>query len=91
MKPNNSWGSSSSNVPSPLIACRLSKSSSAQANGQVLQEEELEFLADPAKIALMANLLHYGSDNLAETLTSPALQDDLILSVIEQLKTQVVT
>nr|GFC75711.1 hypothetical protein [Tanacetum cinerariifolium] len=73
----------------------------AQANGQVLQEEELEFVADPgipesssnqmvitnnvayqadnldaydsdcdeinsAKIALMANLSHYGSDNLAE-------------------------
>nr|GEU67270.1 hypothetical protein [Tanacetum cinerariifolium] len=44
-----------------------------------------------AKIALMANLSHYGSDNLAENSTSPALQDDLILSVIEQLKTQVVT
>nr|GFB92136.1 retrovirus-related Pol polyprotein from transposon TNT 1-94 [Tanacetum cinerariifolium] len=28
MEPNNSWGSSSSNVPSSLIACRLSKSSS---------------------------------------------------------------
>nr|GEY58599.1 hypothetical protein [Tanacetum cinerariifolium] len=28
MKPNNSWGSSSSNVPSSLSACRLSKSSS---------------------------------------------------------------
>nr|GEX71033.1 hypothetical protein [Tanacetum cinerariifolium] len=73
----------------------------AQANGQVLQEEELEFLADSGtaesssnqtvitnnaayqaddldaydsncneinstKIALMANLSHYGSDNLAE-------------------------
>nr|GEX34102.1 retrovirus-related Pol polyprotein from transposon TNT 1-94 [Tanacetum cinerariifolium] len=73
----------------------------AQANGQVLQEEELEFLADPgitetlstqyvvtnnvayqaddldaydsdcdelnsAKIALMVNLSHYRSDNLAE-------------------------
>nr|GFB57923.1 hypothetical protein [Tanacetum cinerariifolium] len=73
----------------------------AQANGQVLHEEELEFLADPgiaetqitqyvvtnnaayqaddldaydsdcdeinsAKIALMANLSHYGSNNLAE-------------------------
>nr|GFD17472.1 hypothetical protein [Tanacetum cinerariifolium] len=73
----------------------------AQANGQVLQEEELEFLADlgilesssnqmvitnnaayqaddldaydsdcdevnSAKIVLMANLSHYGSDNLAE-------------------------
>nr|GFA85506.1 hypothetical protein [Tanacetum cinerariifolium] len=73
----------------------------AQANRQVLQEEELKFLADPgipesssnqmiitnnaayqaddldtydsdcdeinsAKIALMENLSHYGSDNLAE-------------------------
>nr|GEW95165.1 retrovirus-related Pol polyprotein from transposon TNT 1-94 [Tanacetum cinerariifolium] len=97
----------------------------AQANGQVLQEEELEFLADPrtvesssnqnvittnvayqandldaydsdcdvlnsAKIALMVNLSHYGSDNLAENSTLPALQDDLLLSMIEQLKTQVV-
>nr|GEU33658.1 hypothetical protein [Tanacetum cinerariifolium] len=123
-----------------------------QANGQVLYEEELEFLADPriaetqstqyvvtnnatyqaddldaydsdcdeinsAKIALMANLSHYGSDNLAEVHNQdnvtnnvinqdvqaistseqsnimnhfPAQQDDLILSVIEQLKTQVV-
>nr|GFA24655.1 hypothetical protein [Tanacetum cinerariifolium] len=91
-----------------------------------LQEEELEFLADPriaesssnqtvvtnnaayqaddmdaydsfcdeiysTKIALMSNLSHYGSDNLAENSTLPALQDDLILSVIKQLKTQVVT
>nr|GFC84918.1 hypothetical protein [Tanacetum cinerariifolium] len=154
----------------------------AQANGQVLQEEELDFLADPGtaesssnqtvistnaayqaddldaydsdcdelnstKVALMANLSHYGSDTLAEVnnhadrtnllisqemqvslisepstilaqsntkstsdsniisysqymnesqyntvqnFTLPALQDDLILSVIEQLKTQVV-
>nr|GFB46380.1 hypothetical protein [Tanacetum cinerariifolium] len=73
----------------------------AQANGKVLQEEELDFLEDPgtaesstnqtvvttnaayqagdldaydsdcdelnsAKVALMANLSHYGSDNLAE-------------------------
>nr|GEU50542.1 hypothetical protein [Tanacetum cinerariifolium] len=108
----------------------------AQANGQVLHEEELEFLADPgiaetqstqyvvtnnaayqaddldaydsdcdeinsAKIVLMANLSHYGSDNLAEymnesqyatvqNLSFPAQQDDLILSVTEQFKTQVV-
>nr|GEW33368.1 hypothetical protein [Tanacetum cinerariifolium] len=97
----------------------------SQANGQVLHDEELEFLADPgiaetqstqyvitnnaayqaddldaddsvcdeinsAKIALMMNLSHYGSDNLAENSSSPAQQDDLILSVIEQLKTQVV-
>nr|GEZ22669.1 hypothetical protein [Tanacetum cinerariifolium] len=73
----------------------------AQANGQILHKEELEFLADPriaktqstqyvvtnkaayqadeldaydsdcdeinsAKIALMVNLSHYGSDYLAE-------------------------
>nr|GFB44012.1 hypothetical protein [Tanacetum cinerariifolium] len=43
------------------------------------------------KIALMANLSHYGLDNLAENSTLPALQNDLILNVIEQLKTQVVT
>nr|GFA43486.1 hypothetical protein [Tanacetum cinerariifolium] len=60
-----------------------------------------------AKAALMANLSHYGSDNMAEVndhnympnhlipqemqnSTLPAFQDDLILSVIEQLKTQVV-
>nr|GEX45740.1 hypothetical protein [Tanacetum cinerariifolium] len=70
-----------------------------------------------AKVTLMANLSHYGSDNLAESNTEstsdsniisyskymhesqyntiqnstlPAIQDDLILSVIEQLKTQVV-
>nr|GFC23947.1 retrovirus-related Pol polyprotein from transposon TNT 1-94 [Tanacetum cinerariifolium] len=54
----------------------------AQANGQVLQEEELEFLADldcdeinSAKIALMANLSHYGSDNLAEV-NNPEIRVD---------------
>nr|GFB26189.1 integrase, catalytic region, zinc finger, CCHC-type, peptidase aspartic, catalytic [Tanacetum cinerariifolium] len=34
MEPSNSWGSSSSNVPSSLFACRLSKSSSACAMGK---------------------------------------------------------
>ncbi|GJU63023.1 integrase, catalytic region, zinc finger, CCHC-type containing protein [Tanacetum coccineum] len=124
-----------------------------QANGQILHEEELAFLADPgiaesqatqtiithnaayqaddlnaydsdcdelntAKVALMANLSHYGSDALIEVHNhnnvdnnminqavqyvtesqhavvqnsdSSAQQDALILSVIEQLKTQVV-
>ncbi|GJT11190.1 retrovirus-related pol polyprotein from transposon TNT 1-94 [Tanacetum coccineum] len=42
-----------------------------------------------AKVALMANLSHYGSDALAENSNSSAQQDALILSVIEQLKTQV--
>ncbi|GKC73443.1 hypothetical protein Tco_1119326 [Tanacetum coccineum] len=128
----------------------------AQANGQILHEEELVFLADlgivegqatqtvithnaayqaddldaydsdcdelnTAKVALMANLSHYGSDALAEVnnhdnmdnnminqvvqamssseqssvaavqnSNSSAQQDALILSVIEQLKTQVI-
>nr|GFA17508.1 hypothetical protein [Tanacetum cinerariifolium] len=34
MEPNNSWGSSSSNVPSSLIDCRLSKSSSGVLCGR---------------------------------------------------------
>ncbi|GJW88643.1 hypothetical protein Tco_0163983 [Tanacetum coccineum] len=97
----------------------------AQANGQILHEEELAFLGDPgipegqaiqtvitqndayqaddldaydsdcdelntAKVALMANLSHYGSDALAENSNSSAQQDALILSVIEQLNNQVV-
>nr|GEW03678.1 hypothetical protein [Tanacetum cinerariifolium] len=86
----------------------------AQANGQVLQEEELEFLVDPgttksssnqnvittnvayqtddldaydsdydeinsAKIALMANLSHYGSNNLAEKEESRNIERELAL------------
>ncbi|GJV85392.1 retrovirus-related pol polyprotein from transposon TNT 1-94 [Tanacetum coccineum] len=125
----------------------------SQANGQILHEKELAFLADPgiaegqatqtvithndayqaddldaydsdcdelntAKVSLIANLSHYGSDALAEVHThdnvdnnminqvvqyviesqqaavqnsnSFAQQDALILSVIKQLKTQVV-
>nr|GEV55155.1 hypothetical protein [Tanacetum cinerariifolium] len=84
----------------------------AQANGQVLYEEELKFLADPGiaetqstqyvvtnnaayqandldaydsncdeinstKIALMANLSHYGFDNLAEL--EPMLYDGSVI------------
>nr|GFB69136.1 hypothetical protein [Tanacetum cinerariifolium] len=91
----------------------------AQANGQVLQEEELDFLADPRTAESSSNqttittnaayqaddLDAYDSDcdelnsakymnesqyNTVQNSTLPALQDDLILSVIEQLKTQVV-
>nr|GFA21121.1 hypothetical protein [Tanacetum cinerariifolium] len=86
----------------------------AQANRQVIQEEELEFLADPgiaetsstqyavtnnaayqaddlnaydfdydelnsAKIALMANLSNYGSDNLAEKEVSRNIDRELAL------------
>nr|GEX05435.1 retrovirus-related Pol polyprotein from transposon TNT 1-94 [Tanacetum cinerariifolium] len=46
------------------------------------------------KVALMANLFHYGSDDLTEAAVqnsnSPTQQDAMILSMIEQLKTQVV-
>ncbi|GJT20389.1 retrovirus-related pol polyprotein from transposon TNT 1-94 [Tanacetum coccineum] len=108
----------------------------AQANGQILHEEELAFLADlgilegqatqtvithnvayqaddldaydsdcdelnTAKVTLMENLSHYGSNALAEYViesqqaaiqnsNSSTQQDALILSVIEQLKSQVV-
>ncbi|GJZ97659.1 retrovirus-related pol polyprotein from transposon TNT 1-94 [Tanacetum coccineum] len=97
----------------------------AKANGQILHEEELAFLADPgtaegqaiqtvithnaayqaddldaydsdcdelntAKVALMANLSHYGDAAAVQNSNSSAQQDALILSVIKQLKTQVI-
>ncbi|GJX26970.1 retrovirus-related pol polyprotein from transposon TNT 1-94 [Tanacetum coccineum] len=68
----------------------------AQVSDQILHEEELVILADPGipEIALMANLSHYGSDALAEAAVqnsnSSAQQDALILSMTEQVKTQVV-
>nr|GEV83779.1 hypothetical protein [Tanacetum cinerariifolium] len=60
----------------------------AQANGQVLHKEELKFLANPGiaeaqstqYIALMANLSHYGSDNLAEVYNP----DNVTNNVIDQ-------
>nr|GEZ71934.1 hypothetical protein [Tanacetum cinerariifolium] len=95
----------------------------AQAKGQVLQEEELEFLADPgmaetlsnqyvvtnnaayqdddldaydcdcdeinsATIALMANLSHYGSDNLAEINQDNKQVNELLTADLERYKTQ---
>nr|GFA88395.1 hypothetical protein [Tanacetum cinerariifolium] len=83
-----------------LVDPRIAESSSNQTvvtNNAAYQADDLDAYdsdcdeINSAKIALMANLSHYGSDNLAENSTLPALQDDLILSVIEQLKTQVVT
>nr|GEZ31170.1 integrase, catalytic region, zinc finger, CCHC-type, peptidase aspartic, catalytic [Tanacetum cinerariifolium] len=93
----------------------------AQANGQVLHEEELEFLTDPgiaeaqstqyvvnnnvayqaddvdaydsdcdeinsAKIALMANLSHYGSDNLVEDNKNV---NEILTAELERYKDQV--
>nr|GFC88208.1 hypothetical protein [Tanacetum cinerariifolium] len=68
----------------------------AQANGQVLQEEELEFLADPAKITLTANLSHYGLDNLTETQVVTCTKinqdnkqvNDLLTAELERYKRQ---
>nr|GEX81148.1 hypothetical protein [Tanacetum cinerariifolium] len=69
----------------------------AQANGQVLHEEELEFLADAgiakaqSTIALMANLSNYGSDNLVEVhnpynMTNNVIDQDVqAMSIFEQL------
>nr|GEY56636.1 hypothetical protein [Tanacetum cinerariifolium] len=90
---------------------RIAETSSTQyvvTNNAAYQSDDLDAYdsdcdeLNSAKITLMANLSHYGFDNLAEYMnesqyttgqnsSSPALQDDLILSVIEQLKTQVVT
>ncbi|GKE31250.1 hypothetical protein Tco_1450572, partial [Tanacetum coccineum] len=76
----------------------------AQGKGKVLNEEELELLADPgiaeAKAVLMANLSSYGSDVLFEYLletqnavvhdtNSSTQQDHMILFVSEQLLNQV--
>nr|GFA71901.1 hypothetical protein [Tanacetum cinerariifolium] len=81
-----------------------------QADDLVAYDSDCDEL-NTAKVSLMANLSHYGSDALAkvhnhdnvnnnminqdvqvavQNSNSPAQQDALILSVIEQLKTQVV-
>nr|GEW98024.1 integrase, catalytic region, zinc finger, CCHC-type, peptidase aspartic, catalytic [Tanacetum cinerariifolium] len=92
----------------------------AQANGQILHEEELAFLADPGiaegqatqtvitynaaylandldaydsdcdelnttKVALMANLSHYGSDALAEVHNHDNVDTNLINQVIQAM------
>ncbi|GJY19408.1 hypothetical protein Tco_0390899 [Tanacetum coccineum] len=82
----------------------------AQENGQILHEEELAFLADPgtdaydsdcdelntAKVALMANLSHYGSDVLVEfveidrlkqTLSEHLKEKESLMQTVTLLKT----
>nr|GEX66274.1 hypothetical protein [Tanacetum cinerariifolium] len=72
----------------------------SQENGKVLNEEELDFLADPgitedcdeistAKAVLMANLSSYRLDVLSEDTNSSVQQDAMILYVFEQLSEQV--
>nr|GEX97326.1 copia protein [Tanacetum cinerariifolium] len=75
----------------------------AQANGQVLHEEELEFLADPgiaeaqnteitsdSNIILYSQYMNESQYATVQNLDFTTQQDALILSVIEQLKTQVI-
>ncbi|GKB51435.1 hypothetical protein Tco_0902188, partial [Tanacetum coccineum] len=92
----------------------------AQANGQVLHEEELAFLVDPgiaegqaiqtvinhnaayqaedldaydsdcnelntAKVALMANLSHYGSDSLAEVHNHDNVNNNMINQAVQAI------
>ncbi|GJU03025.1 retrovirus-related pol polyprotein from transposon TNT 1-94 [Tanacetum coccineum] len=92
----------------------------AQANGQILHEEELAFLADPgiaegqatqtvithnaayqaddldaydsncdelntAKVALMANLSHYGSDAIAEVHNPGNMDNNMINQVVQAM------
>ncbi|GKC41236.1 hypothetical protein Tco_1058958 [Tanacetum coccineum] len=92
----------------------------AQANGQILHEEELAFLADPgiaegqatqtvithnaayqaddldaydsscdelntAKVSLMANLSHYGSDTLAEVHNPDNVDTNIINQVVQTM------
>nr|GFA93983.1 hypothetical protein [Tanacetum cinerariifolium] len=49
-----------------------------QGNSEVLNEEELEFLADPAKAVLMANLSSYRSDVLSEVPISDNTNNDML-------------
>ncbi|GKD41768.1 retrovirus-related pol polyprotein from transposon TNT 1-94 [Tanacetum coccineum] len=52
----------------------------AQAHSQILNEEELAFLADLdiPEVALMANLFHYGSDALAEVHNHDNVNNNMI-------------
>ncbi|GKF26024.1 hypothetical protein Tco_0081918, partial [Tanacetum coccineum] len=77
------------------------KQRTAQASGQILHEEELAFLADPgipedaydsdcdeldnAKVALMANLSHYGSDALAEVHNHDNMNNNIINQVVQAM------
>ncbi|GJR35611.1 retrovirus-related pol polyprotein from transposon TNT 1-94 [Tanacetum coccineum] len=59
----------------------------AQANGQILHEEELAFLADPniPEVALMANLSHYGSDDLAEVHNHDNVNNNMINQAVQAM------
>ncbi|GJV06063.1 retrovirus-related pol polyprotein from transposon TNT 1-94 [Tanacetum coccineum] len=56
-----------------------------QAHGQILNEEELVFLADPdiPEVALMENLSHYGSDALAEVHNHDNMNNNMAHQVVQ--------
>ncbi|GJT06221.1 hypothetical protein Tco_0840683 [Tanacetum coccineum] len=56
----------------------------AQANGQILHEEELAFLADPEYL-LHANLSHYGSDALSEVHNHDNVNNDMTNQVVQAM------
>ncbi|GJY71220.1 hypothetical protein Tco_0474923 [Tanacetum coccineum] len=86
-------------IPNPRITegqatqTVITHNAAYQANDLDAYDSDCDEL-NTAKVALMANLSHYGSDILAEAAVqnsnSSAKQDALILSVIKQLKTQVI-
>ncbi|GJQ92050.1 hypothetical protein Tco_0003189 [Tanacetum coccineum] len=62
----------------------------AQGNGKVLNEEELEFLADPgiaeAKAVLMANLSSYGPDVLSKVPISDNTNNDMLNQSVQEMQ-----
>nr|GEX95782.1 ribonuclease H-like domain-containing protein [Tanacetum cinerariifolium] len=57
----------------------------AQGNGKFLNEEELKFLADPAKAVLMANLSSYGLDVLFELPISDNTNNDMLNQSVQEI------
>ncbi|GJS31662.1 retrovirus-related pol polyprotein from transposon TNT 1-94 [Tanacetum coccineum] len=59
----------------------------AQAHSQILNEEELAFLADPdiPEVALMANLSHYGSDALAEVHNHDNVNNNMLNQAVQAM------
>nr|GEW50466.1 hypothetical protein [Tanacetum cinerariifolium] len=60
----------------------------AQANGQILHEEELLFLADLGivEVALMENLSHYGLDALAEVHNPDNVDNNMINQGVQSVE-----
>nr|GFC58823.1 hypothetical protein [Tanacetum cinerariifolium] len=63
---------------------------STSEQSTILTQSNTEIASD-SNIISYSQYMNESQSNTVQNLTLPALQDDLILSVIEQLKTQVVT